>query len=105
VTPEALSTYLLQHGIDPDVTQEVMLVYLAGPQPPIKVSAKAWAWRRAGWIKANIARAERRRLAREQEAGYRVRQAPSPLDMAEMRQKLQRFRAAMPPSWQPGEGR
>lgn len=100
MTPEALSAYLLGHGLDPDAVQDVLVEYLTWTGEPIRYP-KTWAWRHVYWATQE----EWRKLSIR---GHRVdlpsdlaSMEPSPLVQAEHRQRIERFAQTMKTSCKP----
>ena len=98
MTPEALSAYLLSKGIPEDIAQSVIICYLVAGGPETIRYPKAWAWRKAQWLKIDEARrpggmtfaAKRRPQATELPTALRSKE-PTPYRVAAARQELDRY--------------
>lgn len=94
MTPEDLSAYLLDKGLDPDAVQDVLVEYLTWTGEPIRYP-KAWAWRRVYYRTMDHYRKEGMRGHRVDLPANLVSTAPNPLTQAEQRQQLERFAQTM----------
>lgn len=94
MTPEALSSYLLGKGLDPDAVQDTILLYITWQGPPIQ-HPKAWAWRHVYWRTRDQERKQSIRSHRVDLPPNLVSTAPSPLTQAEQRERIERFAQGM----------
>ena len=97
MTPEALSSYLLSKGIPEDIAQDVIIRYLVTGPDTIRYP-KAWAWRKAQWLKIDETRrpggmtfaAKRRSQTTELPLALHSKE-PTPYRVAAARQELDRY--------------
>lgn len=94
VTPEALSQYLLSHGLDSDAVQDTLVTYMTWQGPPIR-HPKAWAWRHVYWKTRDEHRKRSIRGKGTELPPNLVSTAPNPLTQAEQRQRIERFAQQM----------